>query len=63
MQSKHNKVRLDEMIAQEPVRAAREGELASQLQAAERALADSRQWIAEMQRSLDAAIQQMLKPR
>jgi len=59
----HIKLRLEQIAQEEPTRAAREGDLASQLQAAERALADSRNSIAEMQRSLDAAIQQMLKPR
>jgi hypothetical protein len=40
---------------------AREGELASELQAAQRAVQDSRSRIAEMARMFDAAIQQMLK--
>jgi hypothetical protein len=51
------------VTAEESRFAARESELASQLQAAQRDVQDSRNWIAEMQRSLDNAIQQMLRPR
>ena len=57
----HGIIRLEQIEREEPGRAAREGDLAGQLQAAERALADSRNSIAEMQRSLDTAIQQLLK--
>jgi hypothetical protein len=39
----------------------REGELTAQFQAAQRDLQDSRNRIAEMEKALDAAIQQMLK--
>jgi chromosome segregation ATPase len=41
---------------------AKEGELAAQLQAAQSQIAGTRSQIAEMERSLDAAIQQLLKP-
>ena len=54
---------LEEATAFETVRLAREGELAVQLQAAQAAIADSRNRIAEMERALDAAIQQLLKDK
>ena len=60
---RHLKAELEQVIATETRFAAREGELASQLQAAQREVQESRTWIAEMQRQLDSAIQQMLKPR
>ena len=41
--------------------AAKEGELTAQFQAAQREVQDSRNRIAEMEKTLDAAIQQMLK--
>jgi hypothetical protein len=59
----HLKIESEMMAAQVLRQAAREGELASQAMAAQREVQDSRAWISEMQRSLDAAIQQMLKPR
>ena len=62
-QIKQDKLRLEQLIAQEQRQAAREGELAGQLRAAEREVSDSRSRIAEMERVLDSAIQQMLKPR
>ena len=55
------KVELDQATAVEQNRAAREGELATQLQQAQTQIADSRARIAEMERALDAAIQQLLK--
>jgi hypothetical protein len=58
----HVKLELEEATTMEQQRTAREGELASQLQAAQNQIADSRSRIAEMERALDAAIQQMLKP-
>ena len=60
---KQFKFELEELVANEQRKAAREGELASQLQAAQREVQDSRNRIAEMERTLDAAIQQMSKPR
>jgi hypothetical protein len=60
---RHLKVELEDATASETRFAAREGELATQLQAAQREVQDSRAWLSEMQRSLDAAIQQMMKPR
>jgi hypothetical protein len=62
-QAGHLKIESEMMAAQVLRQAAREGELASQAMAAQREVQDSRAWISEMQRSLDAAIQQMLKPR
>lgn len=41
--------------------AAKEGELTAQFHAAQREVQDSRNRIAEMEKALDAAIQQMLK--
>jgi chromosome segregation ATPase len=58
----HLKLELEEATATEQQRSAREGELASQLQAVQNQIADSRSRIAEMERALDAAIQQLLKP-
>lgn len=55
------KVELDQATTVETQRAAREGELAAQFQQAQSHMADSRSRIAEMERALDAAIQQMLK--
>ena len=60
---KHFKVELDELVVNQQRSSAREGELTSQLQAAQRDVQDSRNRIAEMERTLDTAIQQMLKPR
>ncbi|HTS27547.1 MAG TPA: hypothetical protein VMH81_16845 [Bryobacteraceae bacterium] len=54
---------LEEAAAIETARLAREGELAVQLQAAQAAIGDSRNRIAEMERALDAAIQQLLKEK
>ena len=56
------KLQLEEANAIEANRAAREADLATQLQAAQNQIADSRGRIAEMERALDAAIQQLLKP-
>jgi hypothetical protein len=58
---KELKVELDQATATEQNRAAHEGELAAQLQQAQAQVADSRARIAEMERALDAAIQQLLK--
>jgi hypothetical protein len=58
---KELKVDLEQATAQEAVRAARESDLAMQLQQAQSQIADARSRIAEMERALDAAIQQMLK--
>ena len=58
----HVKLELEEAVALETQRSAREGELALQLQTMQNQVADSRNRIAEMERALDAAIQQMLKP-
>jgi hypothetical protein len=58
----HLKLELEEATTMEQQRSAREGELAAQLQAAQNRIADSRSRIEEMERALDAAIQQMLKP-
>ena len=58
----HLKLEIEEATATEQQRSAREGELASQLQAAQNRIADSRNRIEEMERALDAAIQQILKP-
>ena len=52
---------MDELAAREQNRSARESELASQLQAAQNELAATRAQIADMERQLDAAIQQLLK--
>ncbi len=62
-QLKQAKFQLEELTATEQLRSAREGELAVQLQAAEAAIAESRSRIAEMEKALDAAIQQLLKEK
>jgi hypothetical protein len=59
---RQTKLELEEANAVEQQRAAREADLANQLQAAQNQVADSRSRIAEMERALDAALQQMLKP-
>jgi hypothetical protein len=58
---KHMKFQVEQTTAMETARVAREGELAMQLQQAQNQIADSRARIAEMERALDAAIQQLLK--
>jgi hypothetical protein len=58
----HFKFELEEATANEQQRSARESDLANQLQAAQNQIADSRNRISEMERALDAAIQQLLKP-
>ncbi len=58
---KHMKFQMEQTTAMETARAAREGELAMQLQQAQSQIAASRSRIDEMERALDAAIQQMLK--
>ena len=58
---KELKVELEQATATEANRATRESELTAQLQAAQAAIADSRNRIAEMERALDTAIQQMLR--
>jgi hypothetical protein len=55
------RLELDQANAMEQVRSARESDLAMQLQTAQAEIVDSRSRIAEMERALDAAIQQMLK--
>jgi DNA repair exonuclease SbcCD ATPase subunit len=55
------KSELEQANAMEVSRSAREGELASALQAAQSQIAASRARIDEMERALDAAIQQLLK--
>jgi chromosome segregation ATPase len=60
---KQLKFELDETTAAEQRETAREAEVAAQLQTAQREVQDSRSRIAEMERTLDSAIQQMLKPR
>jgi hypothetical protein len=55
------KGQLERATAMETSRAARESELTSQLMAAQNQIAASRARIEEMERALDAAIQQMLK--
>ena len=57
------KAELEQATAMETNRAAREGELSMQLQAAQNQIADSRARIAEMERALDTAIQQLLKQK
>ncbi len=57
------KLELDQANATELNRSTRESELASQLQAAQAEIADSRARIAELERALDSAIQQLLKPK
>jgi predicted nucleic acid-binding Zn-ribbon protein len=60
-QIRESKGRLEQFTAMEAQRSAREGELATQLQQAQNQIAGSRARIEEMERALDAAIQQMLK--
>jgi chromosome segregation ATPase len=57
------KAELEQATAMETNRAAREGELSMQLQAAQNQISDSRARIAEMERALDTAIQQLLKQK
>jgi len=57
------KFSLEEVASKETRRSAREGEIMAQLQAAQAEVFDSRNRITEMERALDAAIQQLLKPR
>jgi hypothetical protein len=57
------KAELEQATAMETNRAAREGELAIQLQTAQNQIADSRSRIAEMERALETAIQQLLKQK
>ena len=58
---KDAKFRLEQATAMDTSRAAREGELAMQLQQAQNQISDSRARIAEMERALDAAILQLTK--
>jgi hypothetical protein len=58
---KEAKFQLEQAASMETTRLAREGEISLQLQQAQSQIADSRSRIAEMERALDAAIQQMLK--
>jgi hypothetical protein len=60
---KNIKFELEQFATLQPQHAAREGELAGQLQAAQNQAADSRSRIAEMERALDTAIQQLLKQK
>jgi predicted nucleic acid-binding Zn-ribbon protein len=60
---KEEKIALDQANAAELNRSMREGELTAQFQAAQGQIADSRNRIAEMERALDAAIQQLLKQK
>jgi predicted nucleic acid-binding Zn-ribbon protein len=62
MELKQYKMELDQANTIELGRSARESELTSQLQAAQAQIADSRARIADLERALDAAIQQLLKP-
>jgi hypothetical protein len=59
---RQRKLDLDQLTAQEQQRAARESELALQLQRAQNDVADARNRITQMEQALDAAIQQLLKP-
>ena len=54
---------LEELAAGEQDRSTRESELANQLQAAQNQLVQTRAQIGEMERSLDAAILQLIQPR
>ncbi len=58
---KSMKAELEFLTGQEQQRMARENEAAGQLQAAQNLVNESRSRIAEMERALDAALQQMLK--
>ena len=60
-QIKDLKMMLEMSAGHEQRIAAKEGELTAQFQAAQREVQDSRNRIAEMEKALDAAIQQMLK--
>ena len=60
---KEEKLALDQANAMELNRYTRESELTAQFQAAQGQIADSRSRIAEMERALDAAIQQLLKQK
>jgi hypothetical protein len=60
---KNLKLELENAAAMEQQRAAREGEVAAALQAAQNQIADSRNRIAEMEKALDTAIQQLLKQK
>jgi len=62
LQLKQYRIELDEITATEQERSTRESDLAGQLQAVQNHLAESRAQIGEMERSLDAAIQQLLQP-
>jgi hypothetical protein len=62
-QLKHIRFELEAATATEQQRAARESELAVQLQATQNQITDSRGRIAEMERALDVAIQQLLKQK
>lgn len=60
-QVREAKREMEQSDALETARTAREGELAAQFQAAQAQIAESRARIAELERALDAAIQQLLK--
>ena len=62
-QIKDLKVMLEMSAGREERISVKEGELNAQFQAAQRDVQDSRSRIAEMEKALDAAIQQMLKGR
>ena len=62
LEIKQSKLELEEVAADEQVRNARESEIAAQFQAVQNQLAESRARISEMERALDGAIQQLLKP-
>ena len=62
-QLKQMKYEMDRSTAEEQIRLAREGDLAVQLQAAQAQIAESRSRIAEMEKALDTAIQQLLKEK
>jgi hypothetical protein len=61
MMIKQSKLELEQLDALEQERGARESDLANQFQQVQSQLAESRARISEMERSLDAAIQQLLK--
>jgi hypothetical protein len=60
---KHAKYEIERMTAEEQEYRTRESELSGQFQAAQNQVAETRARISEMEQSLDAAIQQLLKPR
>jgi hypothetical protein len=60
---KNMKAEQEQLALWQPQQSAREGEIASQLQAAQKQIADSRTRIADMERALDTAIQQLLKQK